>query len=351
MGISKKTKAFKAKINRFKKAIGEAADSKWDAFAIAVDLLYCRMRFQVEREEYFKYKFYNFKNRYRKDFILNCHRVKKYRNITTPGFTGSKYFFYKRIPDLFQREMTVAPFCGEEAFVEFLKKHKTIIVKPDTGSAGHGVEKVEYTNDEMAKQIFAAFTPKVPMICEEYIRQHSVLNELNSSSVNCIRIASLLRDGEVEILSATLKMGLYSDSITDNMSRGGLGAQVDVETGIVCSFGRDFKMDPYSHHPVTGTQIIGLQIPNWDLAIDTVKKAHLRLPQCLIYGWDIAITETGVDIVEANNRPGSRIMQIIDGIPRGKTVIPLIQKDRLKGKRTREGLERDYEKAVAPENT
>ena len=63
-------------------------------------------------------------------------------------------------------------------------------------------------------------------------------------------------------------------------------------------------------------------------------------------GWDIAITETGADIIEANNRPGSRIMQRMDGKPKGQKVIPLLRKDMLKEKRDAYSTEmkRLYEK-------
>ena len=82
-----------------------------------------------------------------------------------------------------------------------------------------------------------------------------------------------------------------------------------------------------------------------------MKTAHKRLPQCMIYGWDIAITETGADIVEANSKPGTRIMQVMDAVPKGKTVLPLIKKERLGKKRyeyAKEFAER-YKKYVAEE--
>ena len=47
MGISKKTKAFKAKINRFKKAIGEAADSKWDGLSLGAGISIKKFKFGV----------------------------------------------------------------------------------------------------------------------------------------------------------------------------------------------------------------------------------------------------------------------------------------------------------------
>lgn len=331
MKIFNKLKQIKSRIANYHAVIKSVSRDKGGYFSIAFDLIYCKLRFKATGEEYLKYQFYNYKNRYRKNYILDSDR-KKYRNVVTPGFTYSKYHFYKRIPDLFSREMIVAPYCGEERFIAFLKKHKRIIVKPDTGSAGKGVEALEYTDDLAAKQYFDTTTIEEPMICEEFIRQHDVLNQLNPHSVNSIRLVSLLHDNEIKILSATLKIGA-GDGITDNLSRGGIGAQVDVDTGIVTTYGKDFEKNSYTHHPVTGKQIIGLQIPNWDMAISTVKSAHKRLPQCLLYGWDIAITENGVDIVEANNKPGCRIMQVADGVPKGELLIPMLKKDMLKNER------------------
>ena len=339
----------KKKIRSFKKNMSAISDGKWDFFVVAMDYLYCRLRYRIPYDEYVKYNFHNLKDRYRKNFILQKHRD-KFRNVNTLGFTKSKYTFYEYIPDLYARKMIIAPYCGEEAFVEFLKTYQKIVIKPDRGSLGIGIDVVVYTTDQAAKDYFKGITVARPMICEEFIRQHSVLKQLNPASVNTIRIATLLQNDEVEVLAAVLKTGA-GDDITDNLSLGGIGAQIDVKTGVVCSYGRDFHFHAFTHHPITGAQILGLQIPHWDKAIDLVKTAHKRLPQCMIYGWDIAITETGADIVEANSKPGTRIMQVMDAVPKGKTVLPLIKKERLGKKRyeyAKEFAER-YKKYVAEE--
>lgn len=329
MGIFKK---IKRKINTFHSVIKPLSTGKWDCFVITVDYLYCRYLLKVPQDEYLKYNFYNLKGRYRKQFILQDQR-KKFVNLNTRSFTVSKYVFYKHIPDLFSREMILAPHCGADAFVEFLKKHERIVIKPDKGSLGKGIEVIAYTDDEAAKKYFAGITNARPMVCEQFIHQHSVLKQLNPSSVNTIRIVSFLNGDEVEILAATLKTGAGAGHFTDNLSLGGIGAQIDVPTGIVCTFGKDFDFNTYTHHPASGAPILGLQIPHWDIAIDLVKTAHKRLPQCLLYGWDIAITETGADIVEANSKPGSRIMQVMDGVPKGQKVLPMMKKDAIKDKR------------------
>lgn len=339
----------KKKMRSFKKNISAISDGKWDFFIVSLDYFYCRLRYRIPYDEYVKYNFYNLKDRYRKNFILQKHR-EKFRNINTMGFTKSKYTFYEYIPDLYERKMIIAPHCGEDAFVEFLKVHQKIVIKPDRGSLGKGIDVVTYTNDQAARDYFKGITLKRPMICEEFIRQHHVLSQLNPASVNTIRIASLMQNGEVEILAAVLKTGAGNE-ITDNLSLGGIGAQIDVATGVVSSFGRDFQFHAFTHHPLSGAQILGLQIPHWDKAVTLVKEAHKRLPQCMLYGWDIAITETGVDIVEANSKPGTRIMQVMDAVPKGKHVLPLIKKERLGKKRyayTKEFIDR-YQKYVTEE--
>lgn len=327
----KKQKQGKSQLSENLRAIKSIANSKWDIFAIACDWAYCYLRFHITRDEYFTYKFYNYSNRYRKNFIL-IHHGKKFHYFQTKYFTLSKYLFYKRIPDLYAREIILAPYCGEEQFVAFAKKHQRFIIKPDTGTLGQGVVLFQYKSDEQAKAVFAKFDKENPSICEELVRQHKVLQLLNPFSVNTIRVASVLKDGEVEIISATLKAGASPSKIVDNLKSGGIGAQVDVKTGIVCTFGKDYQLNSYSHHPITGVQIIGLQIPFWKEALELVKTAHKRLPQCQMYGWDIAITNDGVDIIEANNHPGPKITQAMDCVPKGEKLLPLLKKDVLKQK-------------------
>ena len=321
----------KRKFKTFDDIIRPLAYGKWDYFLVATDYFYCRYILKITQDEYTKYHFAILKPRYRKHFILQQHRS-KYLNINTRSLTWSKYVFYQYIPDLFNREIILAPQCGMGKFVDFLKRHGKIAVKPDTGSLGQGVQIVQYSSDQAAEAFFNSIPKECPVVCEEFIRQHPVLAQLNPSSVNTIRIASLLIDGEVDIFSATLKCGAGADRVTDNLSLGGIGAQIDIPSGIVTTFGKDYAFNTYTHHPVTGTQIIGIQIPHWDATLELIKKAHKRLPQCAFFAWDVAITETGAEIVEANSKSGTRIMQAFDSIPKGQKLLPLMKKDRLKEK-------------------
>lgn len=312
-------------LSEFKKTVCTASNGKWDAIKIAFDLMYCKMRFHVNNDEYLKYKFYNLKDRYRKNFLLVYHQKHSYVKISTRHFTRSKYILYRKIPDLFSREMILAPYCGEDTFVEFLKKHQKVIVKPDNGSLGRGIHLLHYTDEASARERFKQYSFENPVICEEYIRQHSILNAFNPFSVNTVRVVTILNGNDVEIIAAALKTGGAIGKFVDNMHSGGIGMQVDIETGITTTSGKDYHFNDYVYHPVTGVRFLGFQVPNWDKVLDLVKTAHLRLPQCLIFGWDVAITENGVDLIEANNAPGPLLMQTLDRIPKGEKVIKLIK--------------------------
>ena len=302
----------------------KVASGRWDRFLIALDYFYCRLRFHVTDSEYVNFQFYNFKNRYRKNFLLRTHQNRLFKRLNKqPGLTRSKYMFYKTVPNCFAREMIYAPDCGVEAFLEFAKKHGKMVIKPDTGSLGRDINIVTYQNDEITRMVFDNLTEKC--VCEEFICQHEKMSELSPDSVNTIRFVSLWEPEGVQIVSATLRTGGQSGSLVDNLKKDGIGAQIDIETGIICTNGFDYNEHQFVKHPLTGVQFLGFNIPNWDAAVALVKKGHEQLSQNRLLGWDIAITQTGADVVEANGRPGTPITQMVDRIPKGEKVLKAIR--------------------------
>lgn len=320
-------KILKFPLNVYKIA-SKATSGKWSRFLICLDYMYCRLRFHTDSSEYLYYEFYNYKNRYRKNFLLRYHKKSAFRKINQSLFTRSKYNFYKKIPDCFFREFILAPDCGEDSFVQFAKKHKMIVTKPDTGSSGRDVRILTYTDDEKAREFFSKLSEST--VCEEFICQHEKLSEMSPFSVNTIRLVTLLENDNVEIISATLKTGGRIGVITDNLQQNGVAAHIDVNTGTIFTHGFDLYNNLHEKHPISGVQFLGFDIPNWDKAIELVKTAHMQLPQCQLLGWDIAITQTGADIIEANNCPGPPLMQMACPIPRGEKILKAARKAKKK---------------------
>ena len=316
-------KQIKNNLSTLKNTVAQIDKSKGPRFFLFFDVIYCKLRFHTSANEYLSYHFYDYKNCFRKNFLLKYHQVHIYRRINNITFTRFKSKLIEKIHDLVQREIILVPACGEAAFLDFVKKHNVVVIKPDRGSCGVGVEKLEYESDEQVLEFFRDI--KKDMLCEEYIHQHKSMNSLNPSSVNTLRIVSMRHDEHnIEIISATLKAGSTVNSFTDNLYGGGIVAEVDVESGIVSTFGFDKKNNRYTHHPVTQTQFIGFNIPNWLDVVTLVKKAHSRLDENKIVGWDVAVTEKGADIVEANSAPSPMVMQITDGKPKGEKILKIL---------------------------
>ena len=306
-----------------KKYLSMLDKPKGTRIAILFDCIYCHLRFHTTAGEYFSYKLYNYKNRYRKNFMLRYYQQRHYWRVNNRKVTDSKYGFYKKMQKFFQRQMISVPDCGEAEFLDFVQKHKKVILKPDRGSLGLGIFVLCYENDQQVLQCFREIQNK--MLCEEFISQHHEMAALNPYSVNTLRIITIRHDAKnIEFISAALRIGAQPDSFVDNWAHNGIFAKVDIETGIVASFGIGHNNKKYAYHPLTGKQIIGMNLPNWPEVIHLIQKAHSELDENPIIGWDIAITETGAEIVEANSAPGPDTMQLADLIPKGEKLLKIM---------------------------
>jgi hypothetical protein len=139
-------------------------------------------------------------------------------------------------------------------------------------------------------------------LIEEYIIQHPRLSSLSPSAVNTVRIFTQINSKEqVEILGCRLRISV--NKMVDNLAAGNLAAPIDLLTGLISGPGiySDITKPDEEFHPVTGTPIIGFQVPFWCETIDMIKEASLAFPQNRSIGWDVAITEAGPDLIEGNH--------------------------------------------------
>jgi hypothetical protein len=164
-------------------------------------------------------------------------------------------------------------------------------------------------------------------IFQETIIQHAKLNALNPSSVNTIRIDTLLDDeGKVNVLSAYIRMSLRNHFV-DNIGSGGCMVGVDLKTGELQKYARsDFNYDGaklFTRHPMTGTVFEGFMLPYINEIKDLVTRAALLVPGLRIIGWDVAISEAGPVIIEGNSDYGIRGNDIAYG---GYLAHPVLRK-------------------------
>ncbi len=176
-----------------------------------------------------------------------------------------------------------------------------IVVKDALGQCGWDVE-ILNSDEHPRESLIRYMQSKRFNLAEEFILQHPELSRLSSSGVNTIRIITQInKEQQVEILGARLRVSV--NNYVDNLASGNMAAEVDLETGKVAGPGvfSDITKPDVTHHPVSGIELMGYQVPLWDQCLDLVKRAALHKPENRSIGWDVVVTEKGPGLLEGNH--------------------------------------------------
>ena len=285
------------------------------AFLIG-DILYCGAKYQASPTDYFQDEMYKLTKAQRMDLItsgVNNGYVLKYNDKEYRDIFEHKDWFYENFSEFIGRDwMVVRSEDDKEEFLNFIKDRDYVILKPAwEGGGGRGIRKVEAKEES-----FAEVLTELPCMVEEVIIQADELNKLNSSSVNTIRPFTFLKkDGTPVILSCYLRIG--NGGLVDNFCSGGMLAPVDPETGIIQCPGADENDETYYTHPITGTEIVGFQIPHFDKVREMIFAAAVKFPSLRYIGWDIAVTNNGPVMIEGNVYPGHVFLNFAQHHPDG----------------------------------
>ena len=292
------------------------------------DAIRCGYRHQASPENYFVLRFYELSDEERKNYLTSGRSSKADRELNRfltkeeGCFMSHKHLFYQRFAGLVKREALYIPETDYSVFCKFLDRQDKIILKPDRGIMGHGIEKI-HTKDIKNRKDFFEKCRMGQFLVEEFIDQHEVLEKICPGCVNSIRI-NMARDkkGNIHFIGACLKCG-GAGAVTDNFHSGGIAYPVDLKTGVITGPGRNnTEIKDYETHPASQISMKGLVIPDWEAVKACGIQAMDRIPEVGYVGWDIAVTNSGPELIEGNCRwPGGNIIQL-DKI--GK--YPLIQK-------------------------
>ncbi len=281
---------------------------------IFIDILISYILYGSSVGDYFLYEFYKKKNIERKKFITfkKHKRIQKIFNVPEDCYVlTNKNEFNTLFANYVKREWLYIKRTSLEDFKQFCIKHKEIILKPNNSSCGYGIEKIKIENEKDIIQLYEKIKDKEFMV-EEKIKQKGLLSEFNPLSVNTVRITTCnsgYSKGNVRIMNAVLRMGC-GNRVVDNFSHEGIIANINIETGIIDTYAMNKNKEKFIYHPITKKQILGVKIPFWDEAIETVKEASLLVPGIRYIGWDVVIKEKGdIELIEANNGGGHDVQQ------------------------------------------
>lgn len=252
-------------------------------------------------DEYFFYHFYQHSRAERKAFIVDTERYQFYRKVnsqeaydifTNKGLTYQKYGKY------FKREILDATNIHDslDKLHDFITRHPDFILKPLAVGGGEGIQIFHHISLDEFDKIIAEYDKGI--ILEELIPQSPEMGIFHPQSVNTLRMATFVTNGDIHIFLPTARFG-RGDSVIDNVSKGGLSCAIDINTGkITAAF--DEVGHKFTTHPDNGKQIIGYQIPQWEEAVRLTKELAMVNPQYRYVGWDLAHTPDGWVLVEGN---------------------------------------------------
>lgn len=271
------------------------------------DMLISVFKYNISLLEYFQFRFFEKTKAERKEwagtgfmyetiYSLNPHKNNYILN--------DKVYFLNHYKKFIRHSFFTLKEIKEDndAFDKFISHNQSkIVLKNSHGNCGTGIEIINMpslTTAEISKRLIE----KGNNLVEEFVVQHSQLNELSPSGLNTLRIVTVVdENNQVHILGARLRITV--NNVVDNLAAGNIAAEVDLNTGEIIGPGvySDITKEDEYVHPVTGVKIIGFKIPYFKEALNLVSEAALFDTSNRTVGWDIAITENGPDIIEGNH--------------------------------------------------
>lgn len=233
--------------------------------------------------------------------------IRKYNDSDYIHLLKNKNEFNEYFREWVRRDWLWSETMHEEQFESMTRLHSRLFVKPLDDQEGNGIRTIENMENDMVSIAFQSLKADNVMI-EESIIQHPQMR-FGNSAVNTVRVITCLdKEGHAHILRTALRVGIGS-SVVDNFSAGGALYDIDVLTGRIDNTGIGHDGKKYIFHPGTDICMLGYQIPHWDMLVDGVKKAAMHIPQCRFVGWDVAIVEDGIELIEGNHNPGLFTME------------------------------------------
>lgn len=269
---------------------------------IVADMLWCSVRYDMGFRDYavWDIRLLNAKERATWMTHPKSYRVTKMYN-TAEGRAKleDKRRFAREYADLLGRESIDLRDVDDAELKAFLTRHPRVLAKPNDGQGGGGIDLHETGPATDAAAFRAEVTAKGQTLVDEFIVQHPDMAALYPDSVNTVRLITFLDpQGTVHLLAAVLRIG--NGAVIDNFASGGMFTMLD-EHGAALYPGVDKNSNVYREHPVTGTAIVGFQVPLYDQVVAQAVALAKRTPEAPYVGWDLAITPHGPVVIEGNH--------------------------------------------------
>ena len=192
---------------------------------------------------------------------------------------------------------------------EILSRYEELVVKPSVDTnTGKGVVLLHrpFSLEAITASHHRDFVIQLPL------KQHADMAKLNASSVNTIRINSVLLADRACAMSAFVKVG-QAGEFADNHGhdRFFIGVRED---GCYADYAIDHDFNKYSTIP-SGFGFAGQPVPSFDKVCRTVERAHEKIAHFGFAFWDVCVDADGEPVIVEMNlkNPDSMVPQVCSG--------------------------------------
>ena len=283
------------------------------------DMLVCFVCYGAGFHDYVIFAFYDMNRKQRNTYMTRLRNKRLIEMMNDPNYShiiDRKDEFNTRFSKYLGRKFMVVADMTEEKFENFMQDKEIIFAKPSIGESGKGIERLKKEDFADLKAMYDYIKDPAHNfgVIEQLLIQHHDLNVLYPLAINSYRIVTIVTDGVAHCVYAVSKAG-NEGKFVDNMENSGICCPIDQKTSTIAGCAHTSALINYDVHPYTGVKLVGFKLPYVKEAIELVKKAALEIPEIKYLGWDVAITEDGPAIIEANDYPGYDFWQLPEHTP------------------------------------
>lgn len=219
----------------------------------------------------------------------------------------------------------------EELVGKMLKSDSSVyFVKPDDGQGGKGIFTIVKKNNNLYiddrlldEKTLIRKTTNNYFVLQEGIIQRSDINRINPTSVNTLRVITQKFNGVFKISAVVIRIG-RNGSFVDNSCQGGISVKIDIEKGMLNKYGfTEHTNERFEEHPDTHFKFDGFVIQNWDKIRTQILEFANKTSEFPEIGWDIAVLENGITVIEINTYYALELLQCCcGGMRRNLNVYP-----------------------------
>src|SRR5918997_1050648 len=197
--------------------------------------------------------------------------------------------------------------------LDLLQRVGAILFKPFDGGRGSNVSVAFWRDGEIqvngeardAAKLARMASPGM-MLCE-LIRPTGYAAEIFPDSLNTIRVMTMwdYERGRPFVARMYHRFGTNKSAPVDNVSRGGIMAMVDVQSGVMSRAIGVHAAELVWHdvHPDTGAAIEGAVVEGHADLVAEIERGAGELPNVPYIGWDVAVGSEGFRVIEGNSYP------------------------------------------------